>query len=233
MLPFASSVYDNKILFGGYPNKDWFDILVDNNIKIFVDLTSETEKINCNLYDYKKDAHDRKDLLFLNCSIPDNDIPENINEFKDFIKSLIERILTLKYEEKIYIHCKGGHSRSGMFVASLLCFLCNITPEKSLYITTVAHANRENLRSKWRHQKCPQLFRQRKFVIDVFKPIIITPLLFQNKISNNLSSFLNETNIRPLREKKDNHLLCDVLIHLRNLLFISPNPSQVMINCSA
>lgn len=218
MFSFASNVYNNLIFFGGYPNKEWFDILLQNNVKIFVDLTIKSEKINYELFNYQEILSTIDDTKYFNFPINDNQIPENIENFKNFIMNLGEQILQLKNNEKIYIHCKGGHSRSGMVSACLLCFLLNITPEKALYITTIAHSNRENLKPKWKNQRCPQIFRQRKFVIDVFKPIFITPNLYEEKISNNLIKFLNETNVRPLRENKDNHILSDVLIHLRKIL---------------
>lgn len=222
MFPFASNVYNNQIFFGGYPTKEWFAVLIENHVKIMVDLTSPDEKINCQLYDYStKLPH--QEMLYLHYAISDNKIPDNVEGFKEFIKLLGRHIYQFRTDEKMYIHCRGGHSRSGMVVAGLLCFLCNITPEKSLYITTVAHANREFLKPKWRYQKCPQLFSQRKFVIDVFKPILITSDIYENKISNNLISFLNDTDIRPLYEKKTSHTLSDVLICLRTLL-ISDKP---------
>jgi hypothetical protein len=105
-----------------------------------------------------------------------------------------------------------------MVVACVLCYLLNIYPEKALHLTTVAHSERENLRPKWKNVRCPQTFRQRKFVIDVFRPIVITPSMYEEKIGGDrqkLPEFLEESSLRPLSDKTEDKILSSVLIHLR------------------
>ena len=230
MFSFASLVYQDSVYFGGYPSKDWFDILIANGTKIFVDVTSDEEKNIYNLYPYYNELVDTN-ILYFYYPIVDNNIPEDIPKFKEFVQQLCEKIYSLKTGEKVYIHCKGGHGRSGMVTGGLLCYLLNIYPEKALAMTTLAHSQRENLRAKWKNARCPQTFRQRKFVIDVFRPIIITPTLYQEKISEKWVDFLQESSIRPIKDKTNSKLLSEVLIHLRKVLIKKGESQNKLILC--
>jgi len=37
---------------------------------------------------------------------------------------------------KLYIHCRGGHGRAGLVVACLLCSIYDYPPEKSIELTS-------------------------------------------------------------------------------------------------
>jgi protein-tyrosine phosphatase len=230
MFSFASLVYQDSVYFGGYPCKEWFDSLITHGTKIFVDTTSDEEKNTFNLYPYFNELIDTN-ILYFSYPIQDNNIPEDIPKFKQFIYQLCEKINSLKPGEKVYIHCKGGHGRSGMVTGGILCFLLNINPEKALAITTLAHSQRENLRAKWKNVRCPQTFRQRKFVIDVFRPIIITSALYEEKISEKWVDFLQESSIRPIKDKSNSKLLSEVLIHLRKILMKKSEDQNQVILC--
>lgn len=214
---FASRVHKNILFFGGYPTQEWLDLLLENQTKIFVDTTTEEEKENHYLLDYRSKIQDHH-IDYHHFPILDNNIPNDIPRFKEFIFFLTEKIMRLEEGEKAYIHCKGGHGRSGMVVACVLCYLLNIYPEKALHLTTIAHSERENLRSKWKNVRCPQTFRQRKFVIDVFRPIVLTSTLYDEKIGGDrqkLPEFLEESSLRPIHDKSDNKVLSEVLVHFR------------------
>jgi hypothetical protein len=216
---FASRAYKDVLFFGGYPTEEWLDVLLSNRIKIFVDTTTEEEKASYSLPDYRsKIQKSDPENEYYHFPIVDNNIPIDIGRFKEFVFFLSEKIMRLEEGEKVYIHCKGGHGRSGMVVACVLCYLLNIYPEKALHLTTVAHSERENLRPKWKNVRCPQTFRQRKFVIDVFRPIVITPSMYEEKIGGDrqkLPEFLEESSLRPLSDKTEDKILSSVLIHLR------------------
>ena len=212
---FTSRAHGNVLFFGGYPTEEWLDVLLKNDTKIFVDTTTEEEKEMYHLLDYRSKV---QNLEYHHFPILDNNIPNDIGRFKEFVFLLSEKLMRLEEGEKMYIHCKGGHGRSGMLVACVLCYFLNIYPEKALHLTTVAHSERENLRSKWKNVRCPQTFRQRKFVIDVFRPIVITPTLYDEKIGGDrqkLPEFLEESSIRPINDKSEDKVLSEVLIHLR------------------
>jgi protein-tyrosine phosphatase len=101
----------------------------------------------------------------VNFPIYDNQTPHNRQHFLAFLKDITSYI---KNDKKIYIHCKGGHGRSGIVVASLLCLLYGMTPHKALIHCTNLHARRPNLKQKWKNASCPQLYRQQKYVHELF-----------------------------------------------------------------
>jgi predicted NAD-dependent protein-ADP-ribosyltransferase YbiA (DUF1768 family) len=85
----------------------------------------------------------------------------------------IAKIIKNLSQEKVYIHCKGGHGRSGVVVACLLCFIFKLTPFQSLEYTTKCHNNRHIMRDKWRKIGSPQTYLQKKFVYNFFEPLKI------------------------------------------------------------
>ncbi len=77
-------------------------------------------------------------------------------------------IKELKDTQKIYIHCKGGHGRSGLISACLLCLYYNYSPEESLFITNLSHNIRLNLKEKWIKLGSPQTKGQKNLIIKLF-----------------------------------------------------------------
>ena len=77
----------------------------------------------------------------------------------------------LKNGEKIYIHCKGGHGRSGVVVACLLCNIFKINPTKSIQLTNEYHNQRTDMKEKWRKIGSPQTAQQKTFVYKMFKDL--------------------------------------------------------------
>ena len=88
-----------------------------------------------------------------------------------FIVYLSNIIYSLKHKELIYIHCKGGHGRSGVVVAILLSYIFKLAPEKALEYTTKYHCKRKVMREKWRIMGSPQTFQQKSFVFFCCKPV--------------------------------------------------------------
>lgn len=165
MLDFCSPFLSDIAYFGGYPNKENFEELVNCGFEYFVDLTTLRERQRLD-FDYSMILPNFKNLYYINFSIIDNNIPHNQKSFLELVKYL-KNIIDQK--KKIYIHCKGGHGRSSLLVASLLCFIHYFSPHKAFHLTKLFHENRNNLKEKYRGIKCPQLYSQRKFIIDTFK----------------------------------------------------------------
>jgi len=127
---------------------------------------SSKSKIIKNILDTLSFPHDSRDYEI------------KFRQDKFYIKCKKERFETifsideLMHEnDKIYIHCKGGHGRSGVVVAILLCNLFNLTPEEALEHTTKSHNNRIIMRDKWRQIGSPQTYHQKHFVRTFCKPI--------------------------------------------------------------
>ena len=185
-LPNFCSVYKpGKVYFGGYPSQEWFNKLREFGITLFVDLTTKYEKhILPYTYSFNSTIH---------FPIRDNSIPYNAEIYSKFIINLSNRILSGK--EKIYVHCKGGHGRSGMVIASLMCYIDNLHPVQAIEKTTVLHSNRKNLKSKYKNIKCPDNNNQIQYVMELFNPIFITD--YHKKITN-LFEFIYDTKTRPI-----------------------------------
>ena len=167
----CSYFIEGKGLFGSYPNKSSYEELVENGVKYFVDLTTENEKSK--LYKYENN----------NCysyQIKDRYIPENIYMFCKFIYKLENIITNMKDDEKIYIHCKGGHGRCGVIVSCLLCHIFKYSADKSLELTNQYHNNRKVMNERWRKLGSPQTDRQKEFVKRLFKPIFLDNIYSRN-----------------------------------------------------
>ena len=166
-LCFLSKFYKNNCYFGCYPNKEQFECLVNHGFNVFLDLTTLKEKHMLNyVYEYDIVKHDNT-IHYINYSIVDNRPPvaskENYLEFLVKLETLINN-----KDNKIYIHCRGGHGRSSLIVSSLLSYLNGYTACQSFSLTKEMHDSREDLKEKYKDIDCPQVSSQRKYVEMIF-----------------------------------------------------------------
>ena len=153
-LNFLSKFYNNNCFFGCYPNKTQFESLLNEGFNVFVDLTTLKEK-NMLHYVYEYDIIEKNsNIHYINYSIVDNRPPSSKNHYLEFLNKI--QNLIKNNENKIYIHCRGGHGRSSIIVSSLLAFLQNIPASKSFLITKQLHNNRLNLKDKYKSIDCPK-----------------------------------------------------------------------------
>ena len=169
----CSYFIENKALFGGYPNHKQFEELINNKVVCFVDLITKAERDNLNVYD-------TSNIQYMNYDIKDRFIPEDIYKFIKFIHKISLVINNLKDEDKIYIHCKGGHGRAGIIVSCLLCYLYKYSSDTSLELTNKYHNNRKTMKEKWRIVGSPQTDRQKEFIRRLFKPIYLDKIHLKN-----------------------------------------------------
>jgi predicted NAD-dependent protein-ADP-ribosyltransferase YbiA (DUF1768 family) len=147
-------------LFGGYPNEEDIIYYESIGVKYIVNLTHE----NDNLKPYYTNC------IVIKYPILDIKIPKDVVTFSSLILKLDNILHNLQKNEKIYVHCKGGHGRAGILVASLLCYNLKITPEESLQLTNNYHSKRIEMKDKWRNIGSPQTTTQKKFVHKLFNP---------------------------------------------------------------
>ena len=189
--------------------------LSEFGISLFIDMTSTMEKRIHKLYDYyrleNKKSHP---FQYLNYPIPDNECPSDIFHFKSFLRHIIQ-IGFISAHPKIYIHCRGGHGRSGLLVAGLLCYLTNIHPHQAIQKITKAHRERKLLRHHWKSVECPKNKNQRQFILFHFQPTYI-PLFYSH-----LEEFLKKSFPRPVFMKDSTSSMIDICLILRNLLLHS------------
>jgi ribA/ribD-fused uncharacterized protein len=152
----------NKALFGSFPNQSAVTELEQEGVRFFVDLTCNGEQ---KIVPYKTIGK------YISYPIKDRQIPTDVYDFVCFIVKLAEIINNMNADEKIYIHCKGGHGRSGIVVAILLCYMFKLSPEHAIEYTTKYHNKREVMKEKWRKLGSPQTSHQKSFVHHCCKPL--------------------------------------------------------------
>jgi predicted NAD-dependent protein-ADP-ribosyltransferase YbiA (DUF1768 family) len=158
----CSFFIEGKALFGSFPTQEQVTALEEMGVRSFFDLTSKEEtKITPYTTKYK----------YVRYPIQDRKTPRDWVSFARLIVDICKDIKSLGEGEKVYIHCKGGHGRSGVIVACVLCHYLGIKPEEALELTNKYHADRPEMRDKWRKIGSPQGKRQKDFVCKFFKPI--------------------------------------------------------------
>jgi len=108
---------------------------------------------------------------YIKYPITDHKIPEDWKSYAQLILELCDILKNLNDNEYLYIHCRAGHGRSGVLVATLLCQYSGLTPEEALIETSKCHANRPEMKEKWRRLGSPQGKRQRDFIYRFFRPL--------------------------------------------------------------
>lgn len=161
--PNCNYLNSDQILFGWYPDRPDSSGLYSNNINallstgrtVFVNLTTSEETHL--LYDYVSylDQMNPKPLYY-SYAIPDCGIPNDMESFRKFI---IELHKLVQQGHKLYIHCRGGHGRSGI-VAGCLLIQMGHTADEALDMISAAHKTREYLPN----YPCPQTDEQRRFI---------------------------------------------------------------------
>lgn len=224
----------DKALFGSYPSDVSVKELEDNGVRYFVNLTYDDE-------DKIKQYHTNYQIITYN--IKDRSIPYDLLTFTQFISHLADIIKQLKISEKIYIHCKGGHGRSGLVVACLICYIFKLSPYEALNYTSKCHSNRSVMREKWRKIGSPQTHLQKKFVHQLFRPINYARMFkghfapsddhppemplrdyYQKKIDSNteMKEFLLHTYMKPIVSYENSLIskeICEILTDIRQNLY--------------
>lgn len=172
----SSFFIKNKALFGSYPSQESVNELEENGVRYFVNLVEIDEK---NIYKPYKTNYN-----YIHYPIKDNYIPTNWKSFASLIIKLSKIIKNLKDNDKLYINCRAGHSRSALVVACLICYMFDLSPSESLDYTTKCHNMRKNLKNRWKKLSAPQIYIQKKFVYKFFEP-----LRFYSSSKNNIFSY--------------------------------------------
>ena len=181
----CSYFIEDICLFGSYPTQEFADHLQEMGISYFIDLTEESDK---HIIKYHLNDNTKK----INYPIRDKDIPDNIRTFSGFILGLMEIIKTKK---KMYVHCRGGHGRSGIVVACLIKLYYDIDVDKALDLTYECHQKRRVMRDRWRQLGSPQTLAQKKFVKDIFAQVYYNNYNMDNNYMSNFYTAFISVNI--------------------------------------
>jgi len=175
----SSYFIPQKALFGSMPNQQRAEILENLGVVYFIDLTSPKEVCL---------SHYITKYTRIKFPIQDRKTPKDFVSFSRFIYMVYRIIKSLKDKQKIYIHCKGGHGRSGIVVACILCLYLKIPPEYALDLTRFYHQQRKEMRDKWRRIGSPQTTMQKEVVFKIFQPVY-----FNSKLNAYLSNSFKHT----------------------------------------
>lgn len=201
----CSYFIENKALFGSYPSQEHVELLEKQyGVKYFIDLTCAGER---HIKPYKTL------YTYLHYPIVDRNIPKNWNTFALFIIKICDILKNLKLNEKIYINCRGGHGRSGIVVACVLCYYFQITPYEALKLTKKYHNNRLEMREKWRKIGSPQTKYQISFIYKFFNPLYFyKPCRISNTMGfSNFSDYtveIEDMGVFPTAESAYNAFKC-------------------------
>jgi len=194
---FCSIVPKNpNLLFGGYPGFPEMQKLQEEGVKYIIDLTTPHEKRRLDVYHAKE-----YQMMYANFPIEDNFVPRDMNAFHEFIMWLSFTVGSMKPNEKMYIHCKGGHGRSGLIVACLLCIHYNYTSSDAIAETTEAHRLRPELAMKWKTRMCPSNSIQRLFVHRISQMSSVDKRVCADPISQDLENAMNSARKRLLQQQ--------------------------------
>lgn len=147
----------NRAMFGSYPSQETVGILENIGVKYFVNLTFK-EETGINNYNT---SYNKVWYPFV-----DRSVPIDSKSFCVLVYKLYNIITKLK-DNKIYIHCRGGHGRSGILVACISSLLFNLSGIECIGYSTYCHSKRKQMRQKWRDLGSPQTFLQKEFVKSV------------------------------------------------------------------
>lgn len=204
----CSYFIEHKALFGSFPDQHTVDALEREGVRYFIDLTENEEEFLVlpqvvdpvgGLSTTKKIPY-RTKYAYLHYPIKDRQIPSDWADFARLILRVCNIIKNLSEGEKIYIHCKGGHGRSGIVVASILCVYNKWHPIAALKHTSECHARRPIMRDKWRRLGSPQSKYQKNFVLKFFRHLYYDDNQYENRRFSeygNVRDFLGLANTSP------------------------------------
>ena len=209
----CSYFIENKAIFGSFPSQIQVLELENIGVRFFINLTFSSEpKLIPYTTNYVTISH----------LIPDKSIPSEHVPFCKFIYNLYITLKFLGDGEKIYIHCKGGHGRSGIVVAMLLALYHNISAEEALEMTRRCHQERLVMRDKWRRIGAPQTAQQRDFVCKMFEPIDMETPEFawmRETTRDDFLELLENTYFRKITSKQHPEA-AEFLMDLRNKIYL-------------
>ena len=129
---------NKRIMVGGKPySDDDLQYLYNNDIKVFVNLTTSRELNSKQNFKYHLKLP--SDIQFIHFPIRDMLIEQD-----ESTMDLVRNIITMSQNNRVYIHCKGGHGRTGV-VAGLI--MHTLYPDMG-YTNVLEHIQKQHITRK-------------------------------------------------------------------------------------
>ena len=160
--PFCNWVIPSLLLAGGYPglptsfsieqHDSILTALVHAGVTVFVNLQEwgeekcgskerrEYEQRVKEIY-VKETNRSKQEIEVLRFPIQDFSVAENEADLLKFLND--EVVARLMRKRCVYVHCYGGHGRTGIVIASLMGILYSLHADEALAITNALHKNRK------------------------------------------------------------------------------------------
>ena len=156
---------EGKAVFGCFPTQDSVLELEAMGVRYFLDVTRPNER---GIVPYTTKYN------YENYPIFDRSCPTDKISFGKLVVKYGKIINELPEGDLVYIHCRGGHGRSGLVASCLLAWIYKIPPQRAMDIANKYHFRRPVIRERWRKLGVPQTRIQKIFVLSFFKPVNIT-----------------------------------------------------------
>jgi protein-tyrosine phosphatase len=179
-----SSKVSETIIFGKYPTQIECDLLLKTGVLLFIDLTTPEEMVNPKNPEWKPYVlPDSGKVKYIRCPIEDRTPTARDDDVFDNMISHISHacIAPKKPIPLVYIHCRGGHGRSAMVAAIMLCIVENIDPRNALIRVKDAHQKRKIMEPRWRKMGAPQTRAQKTFVTTWVEKYKVSTMIAQNQ----------------------------------------------------
>lgn len=164
LMDLISTLIPERVYFGGYPTERMMQELSAHHFTHIVNLTLEGEMTP---YDFDQS------MEMFEFPIPDHSVPPDMFEYCHFV-SVLRRVLVNDPSTKMYIHCRGGHGRSGMLCVSLwMLFELETEVIRAIEYVNTCHTSRHILREKWRNRRMPFNHVQSTFLHRIHKNIFL------------------------------------------------------------
>lgn len=155
-----SCLMPDHLYFGPFPNQKMIDALHREGFDVILNLTIPGEEKAYAL---------PEGVEYICYPIPDNRFPLWISSYTRMITQMKYKCLS----HKVYIHCRGGHGRSGMVSTSIVYAIYPYDLRESITFVNQAHNDREILRKKWKKRNSPFNYDQYTFLLKIHKNIYI------------------------------------------------------------
>jgi protein-tyrosine phosphatase len=134
-------IIPGKFLCGSFPRSKVIRDLLDVGCNIFVNLTMPNETQRYGSYIEFAEAKSKKSIKYIPFPIYDHNVGREVEVVK--LVQDLEAMILAPSNDVIYIHCIGGHGRTGTIVSLLLAKLYKLDAFAAMEVCQALHDTRQ------------------------------------------------------------------------------------------